>query len=149
MLLVRFCITACFLGFFFLTPPPELLSIWQEHESSVNMLKLIMPFLKSENPSGIYLFKANNWDTGKMCEISSMLIMTPKQHHSIFFVNFEQISHIDIVFPMLTLNNYKPVLNDYPCGITKIHKGFIYSRVYIYTHRYIYIYIYIYIFIAL
>ena len=40
----------------------------------------------------IYLFKANNRNSRTRCRIG------------IFIINFEQISHIVLVFPMLTMN---------------------------------------------
>ena len=48
-----------------------------------------------------------------MCEICSMLtINTPEQDHwrrsGVFIVNFEQNSHIILVFPLLTLNKKMP-----------------------------------------
>ena len=44
-----------------------------------------------------------------MCEICSKLtVKTPEQCHwrrsGVFIANFEQISHIALVFPILTLN---------------------------------------------
>ena len=46
-------------------------------------------------PADIYLFKVNNANTRTICEISSP---------GVFVVNFEQISHIVEVFPLLILN---------------------------------------------
>ena len=64
-------------------------------------------------PGGIYLFEVNNGNTRAMCEISSKLtIKTPEQHLwrrlCVFIINFEQISHIVLVFPLLTLNKQMP-----------------------------------------
>ena len=42
------------------------------------------------NPAGIYLLKVNNRNTRARCEI--------------FIVNFEHISHLALVFLLLTLN---------------------------------------------
>ena len=60
------------------------------------------------NPAGIYLPKDNNGNTRTMCEIYSKLtIKTPERDHwrrsGVFIVNFEQISYIVLVLPMLTL----------------------------------------------
>ena len=57
-----------------------------------------------------YLFKVNNGNTRTMCEIYSKLTKkTPKRRQwrrsGIFVVNFEQISHIVLVLPFLTLKN--------------------------------------------
>ena len=49
-----------------------------------------------------------------MCEdCSKLTIKTAERHQwrrssSVFIVNFEQISHIVLVFPTLTLNKYRP-----------------------------------------
>ena len=60
-------------------------------------------------PAGNYMFKVNNRITRPKCEICSKLaIKIPERHHwrhsGIFIVNFEQISHIVLVFPLLTLS---------------------------------------------
>ena len=54
-------------------------------------------------PAGNYMFKVNNRNTRPRCEICSKLtIKTPKRYHwgrsSVFIVNFEQISHLVLVF---------------------------------------------------
>ena len=59
-------------------------------------------------PASIYLFKVNNRNTRKRCEICSKLtIKTPERRHwrhsGAFTVNFEHISHLFLVFPLLTL----------------------------------------------
>ena len=59
--------------------------------------------------AGIYLFKINNRNTRAICEICLQLtIKTPERRHwrrsGFFFFNFEQISHIVLLFLMLTLN---------------------------------------------
>ena len=64
----------------------------------------ILPF-----PAGIYLLKFNNRNTTTRCEICSKLIIkTTEQcqwHRSgVFIVNFEHISHLLLVFLLLTLN---------------------------------------------
>ena len=61
------------------------------------------------NPAGIYLFKVNNGNTRTRCEICSELtIKTPERRHwrcfGVFIVNFGQISHLVLVFLLLTLN---------------------------------------------
>ena len=62
-----------------------------------------------EFPAGIYLFKVNNRNTRTRCEICSKLtINTPERRQwrrsGVFIVNFEHISHLVLVFLMLTLN---------------------------------------------
>ena len=58
---------------------------------------------------GIYLLKGNNRNTRKRWEMCSKLtIKIPERRQwrrsRIFIVNFEHISHIVLVFPLLTLN---------------------------------------------
>ena len=74
----------------------------------------VSPFLGSINlryplPAVIYLLKVNNKNTRTKCEICSKLtIKTPERRHwrrfGVFIVNFEHISHLFQVFPLLTLN---------------------------------------------
>ena len=61
------------------------------------------------NPANIYLFKVNNRNTGKECEICSELKIKPPEKHNyhrsgIFVVNFEHISQLFLVFLLLSLN---------------------------------------------
>ena len=60
-------------------------------------------------PAGIYLLKVNNRNTRIRCEICSKLtIKTPERRHwrssGVFIVNFEHISHLVLVFLLLTLS---------------------------------------------
>ena len=60
------------------------------------------------NPAGNYMLKVNNRDTRKICEICSKLtIKTPERCHcrcsGVFIVNLEHISHLVLVFLLLTL----------------------------------------------
>ena len=59
--------------------------------------------------AGIYLPKVNNRDTITRCEICSKLtIKTPERHqwhcYDVLIVNFEHVSHLVLVFLLLTLN---------------------------------------------
>ena len=59
--------------------------------------------------AAIYLFKVNNWNRRTMCEIYLKLTINTEEpchwHDSgVFVVNFEQISHIVLLFPLLALN---------------------------------------------
>ena len=59
----------------------------------------------------IYLFKVNNRNTRKRCEMCSKLtIKTPERHQlhrsGVFFINFEHISHLFQVFLLMTLNKW-------------------------------------------
>ena len=60
-------------------------------------------------PANIYLFKVNNKNTRRRCEICSKLTLkTPewRQWHrsGVFIINFEHLSHLFLVFLLLTLN---------------------------------------------
>ena len=60
-------------------------------------------------PANIYLLKFNNRNTRKRCEICSKLtIKTPewrqRRRSGILISNFEPISHLFLVFLLLTLN---------------------------------------------
>ena len=60
-------------------------------------------------PAGIYLLKVNNRNTRTRCETCSKLtIKTPERRQWrrfwCIFVNFEHISHLVLVFLLLTLS---------------------------------------------
>ena len=60
-------------------------------------------------PVGNFMFKVNNTNTRTRCEICSKLITkTPERcqwcHYGVFIVNFEHMSHLVLVFLLLTLN---------------------------------------------
>ena len=66
-------------------------------------------YLISSFPAGIYLLKVNNRNTRTRCEIcSKSTIMTPEQRQwrrsGVFIVDFEHISHLVLVFLLLTLS---------------------------------------------
>ena len=80
----------------------------QSYKQNVRHYNILIP-LKGPWTQHIYLFKVNNRNTRTGCEICSKLIIkTPEQYHlcrsSAFIVNFEHISHLFLVFPLLTLN---------------------------------------------
>ena len=57
-------------------------------------------------------------ETTAMCEVCSKLTKkTPERRHcrrsGVFIVNFERISHIVLVFPLLILNKEMPVGNNH------------------------------------
>ena len=65
--------------------------------------------LRTHTPANISLFKVNKRYTRKNCEICSKLITkTPEWRHwrrsGVFIVNFEHISHLFLVYLLLTLN---------------------------------------------
>ena len=64
-----------------------------------------MYYISACNPAGIYLLEVNKRNTRARYEICSKLtIKIPEQHSGIFTVNFEHISHLVLVFLLLTLN---------------------------------------------
>ena len=51
----------------------------------------------------------NNGNTKSLFEICSKLIKkTPERRSGVFFINFKQVSHNDMMFPLLTLNKEMP-----------------------------------------
>ena len=62
----------------------------------------------SSYPVDIYLLNVNNRNTRTRCEICSKLTRkTPERRHrrsGVFLVNFEHISHLVLVFLLLTLS---------------------------------------------
>ena len=59
--------------------------------------------------AGIYLFKVNSRNTRTWCEIYSKLIIKTSERHQlprscVFIVNFDHISHLVLMFLLLTLN---------------------------------------------
>ena len=59
------------------------------------------------SPAENYMFNVNNKNTRRMCEIYSKLtIKTPEGRLSsgVFIVNFEHISHLALLFLLLTLS---------------------------------------------
>ena len=60
------------------------------------------------NQAKIYLFKVTNKNTRKSYEICSKLMIKPpercRRRSGVFVVNFAHISHLFLVFLLLTLN---------------------------------------------
>ena len=68
------------------------------------------------NQANIYFFTVNNENTRTMCEICPKLILkTPERRQwirsGVFIIDFEQIAHIVLVFPLLTLHKWIPTGN--------------------------------------
>ena len=83
-------------------------NVYTQSASSYKM-KPKLAYKSRNQPAGIYLLKANNRNTRTRCEICSKLtINTPERRHwrrsGVFIVNFEHISHLVLVFLLLTLN---------------------------------------------
>ena len=77
---------------------------WQLHQSFLRSCLL---------PVGIYLLKVNSINTRTRCEIcSNITTMTSEPRHwrrpGVSIVNLEYISHLVLVFLLLTLNMYLP-----------------------------------------
>ena len=73
------------------------------------MLYMIFKCEFSTNPAGIYLLKINDRNTRTKSEIcSNLTFKTPERRQwcrsGVFIVNFEHISHLVLVFLLLTLN---------------------------------------------
>ena len=71
----------------------------------------ILFLLRHNYPAGNYMFKINNRNTRTRCEMCSKLtIKTPERRHwrhsGVFIVNFKRISHLVLVFMLLTLSRY-------------------------------------------
>ena len=76
---------------------------------SLSCLICMKPVITEANPAGNYLFKVNNRNTRTRCQICSKLtIKIPKRRQwrrsGIFIVNFEHISHLVLLFLLLTLS---------------------------------------------
>ena len=74
-----------------------------------NRLARFMGCFTHANPAGIYLIKVNNRNTRNRCEICSKLtIKTPERRQwrrsGVFIVSFKHISHLVLMFLLLTLN---------------------------------------------
>ena len=59
----------------------------------------------ANSPAGIYMLKVKNKNTRTRGEICSNLTIKTLEHRlDVFIVNFEHISHLVLVFQLLTLN---------------------------------------------
>ena len=72
---------------------------FRKRGTSAQVLSLICP------TGGINLFKVKNGNTRTMCEIClNWTINKQNDVNDVFIINFEHISHIVLVFPLLTWN---------------------------------------------
>ena len=64
--------------------------------------------IASLNPADNYMFKVNNRNNRTRCECSKLTVKTAEQHQwrrsFVFTVNFQHISHLVLVFLLLTLS---------------------------------------------
>ena len=75
------------------------------------MTSQLLNYLSPHFPVGNYMFKVNNINTRRRCEICSKLTLkTPERRYKhwrssgVSIVNFEHISHLVLVFLLLTLS---------------------------------------------
>ena len=71
--------------------------------------KMVLACNIIKDPAGNCMFKVNNRNTRTRCKICSKLtIKTPERRHwrrsAVFIVNVEHISHLVVVFLLLTLS---------------------------------------------
>ena len=84
--------------------------LWtSECQLSRKMTSLWYPHCWIWTPAGIYLLKVNNRNSRTRCEICwKLTIKTPERRpwsrSGVFIVNFQHISHLVLVFLLLTLN---------------------------------------------
>ena len=81
--------------------------------------------------TGIYMLKVSNNNTRTRCEICSELrIKTPELRHwrcsGVFFLNFEHVSHLVLVFLLLILNSQMPIENFHVLANIQVPKFFEY-----------------------
>ena len=99
-LFLRKPLAGCFSRSYFSRTPSKTTKYWRET-------------WQRSDPTGIYLLKVNKRNIRTRYKICSKLtIKTPEQRHwhrsSVFIVNFEHISHLVLVFLLLTLNMSLP-----------------------------------------
>ena len=87
--------------------PENISTILPEKNDHINLLFSFLPLVSYL--AGNYMFKVNNRNTRTRCEIYSKLtIKTPERclwrRSGVFIVNFEHISHLVLVFLLLTLS---------------------------------------------
>ena len=61
-------------------------------------------FYKTNNPVGNHMFKVNNKNTRTRCKKCSKLTIKTPERRRVFIVNLEHISHLVLVFLLLTLS---------------------------------------------
>ena len=78
----------------------------------IPLAQLLFQFF-TDFQAGNYMFKVSNRNTKPRCEVCSELtIKTPERRQwlrsGVFIINFEHISHLALVFPLLTLSRQIP-----------------------------------------
>ena len=73
------------------------------------LLRNVNVSYKLKFSAGIYMFQVNNRNTSAMCKTYSKLkLKTSERRHlscsDVFIVKFEHVSHIALVFSLLTFN---------------------------------------------
>ena len=92
---------------------------------------LSAPFI----PAGIYLLQVNNRNTKRRCKIcSKVTLKIPEQHprrrSGVFVVNFKNISHLVLLFLLLTLNMELPPGITTQLSAAKPHKPLLLGKYY-------------------
>ena len=101
----------CFVLFLFWKSELNMVGFEKQETSSISGCGdyLLKSWSEKVVPTGIYFFKVNNGNTRTMCEICwKLTIKITEWRHwrrsGVFIGNFDHISHIVQVFPLLTLN---------------------------------------------
>ena len=91
---------------FYLAVHPEVFAVFSIMNITVQAFRKRFASIlnASNNPAHIYLFKVNNRNTRKTCEIWLKLTIKQQNDIGVFIVNFEHISHLFLLFLLLTLN---------------------------------------------
>ena len=79
----------------------------------ISLPNTLRSFYEKGIPVGIYLFKVYNRNTGTRCKICSKLTIKTAERRQwrlsdVFIVNCEHISHLVLVFLLLTLSKQMP-----------------------------------------
>ena len=95
--------------------------------------------LSSLVPVDIYVFKVNSGNSRIRCEICSKLaIRAPERRHrrsGVFIVNSEHISHLVLVFLLLTLSRQMPTWVT-PIGLLTLQSSSLFYEVKYFRRRY-------------
>ena len=84
---------------------------------------ILMVPINAYNSAGTYLLKVYSRNTKTRCEKCSKLTMkTPDRRSGVFIVNFEHISHLVLVFLLLTLKMKLPAGKLSPCNLLLLAK---------------------------
>ena len=78
--------------------------ILRKNIAAFNLKVIFQKIYPASKPAGKYMLKFNNRNTRSRCKICSKLTIKMSSRRSeVFVVNFEHISHLDLVLLLLTL----------------------------------------------